>query len=215
MLTNNLVSLASSSTNVRLERFRTENELARNFYDDYEFCPVSHLDEVIEDRERIQRRTSPQSSPNFMVIHTQSSYCISPKMQYIQCPSTNLLFPSKSSSPSTTIPKNTVSTTKAIPIINPTNMVPVAIPPIQDSYSQKQWNSHFSSNNSSYSNMKMDDSSINYNFNSYHYYNHNLYLPPLMTQAIPIVDPITQKSFHYHQQREQHTSPGFHNVSVC
>lgn len=30
----------------RLELFKTQNELARNFYDDFEFCPVLCMDEV-------------------------------------------------------------------------------------------------------------------------------------------------------------------------
>jgi hypothetical protein len=30
----------------RLEQFKTQHELARNFYDDVEFCPLSSFDEV-------------------------------------------------------------------------------------------------------------------------------------------------------------------------
>ncbi|CDS03661.1 hypothetical protein LRAMOSA01063 [Lichtheimia ramosa] len=48
----------------RLELFKTQHELARNFYDDFEFCPVLCMDEVSEHRERIQQRVSPHSSPN-------------------------------------------------------------------------------------------------------------------------------------------------------
>jgi hypothetical protein len=32
---------------LRLEQFRTQHELARNFYDDHEFCPVYHIEEVV------------------------------------------------------------------------------------------------------------------------------------------------------------------------
>ncbi|KAI7878697.1 hypothetical protein K492DRAFT_170652 [Lichtheimia hyalospora FSU 10163] len=52
------------SSLTRLELFKTQNELARNFYDDFEFCPVLCMDEVSEHRERIQQRGSPHSSPN-------------------------------------------------------------------------------------------------------------------------------------------------------
>ncbi|CDH48342.1 predicted protein [Lichtheimia corymbifera JMRC:FSU:9682] len=52
------------SSLTRLELFKTQNELARNFYDDFEFCPVLCMDEVYEHRERIQQRGSPHSSPN-------------------------------------------------------------------------------------------------------------------------------------------------------
>jgi hypothetical protein len=32
-----------------LEHFRTQHELARNFYDDVEFCPLSSFEEVNHD----------------------------------------------------------------------------------------------------------------------------------------------------------------------
>ncbi|ORZ03017.1 hypothetical protein BCR43DRAFT_32305 [Syncephalastrum racemosum] len=48
----------------RLEQFKTQHELARNFYDDDDFCPIrSCEEEIIEHRQRIQQRISPQSSP--------------------------------------------------------------------------------------------------------------------------------------------------------
>ena len=59
-------------------QIRAQLELARNFYDDYEFCPVQCSTEVLEHRERIQQRLSPQSSPN-----------TSPNMSYRTSPSTN------------------------------------------------------------------------------------------------------------------------------
>jgi hypothetical protein len=31
----------------RLELFRTQHELARNFYDDHEFCPVYYIENVL------------------------------------------------------------------------------------------------------------------------------------------------------------------------
>ncbi|KAF7729248.1 hypothetical protein EC973_004778 [Apophysomyces ossiformis] len=42
----------------------TQHEFARNFYDDMEFCPLQG-EEVLEHRERIQQRTSPQPSPSY------------------------------------------------------------------------------------------------------------------------------------------------------
>ncbi|KAI8139471.1 hypothetical protein BJV82DRAFT_627362 [Fennellomyces sp. T-0311] len=75
---------------IRLEQFKTQHELARNFYDDYDFCPLLCSDEVIEHRQRVQQRISPQSSP--------------------------------STSPSAG------SHTRAIPIIDPSNMTPVSVP---------------------------------------------------------------------------------------
>ncbi|SAM08217.1 hypothetical protein [Absidia glauca] len=79
----------------RLEQFKTQHELARNFYDDVEFCPLSSFDEVAAHRNRIQQR-SPYSSPRS-----------SPPVSY-----------NSTASP----PKR-----KAIPIINPENMTPVAV----------------------------------------------------------------------------------------
>ncbi|KAG1407640.1 hypothetical protein G6F60_002057 [Rhizopus arrhizus] len=55
--------------NTRLEQFRAKHELARNFYDDHEFCPLYEIEEATEHRERIQKRTSPYSSPNHSPPH--------------------------------------------------------------------------------------------------------------------------------------------------
>jgi hypothetical protein len=48
----------------RLDQFQTQLELARNFYDDFEFCPLQCTEETTEHRDRIQHRLSPQSSPS-------------------------------------------------------------------------------------------------------------------------------------------------------
>lgn len=34
------------SLDTRLEQFRAKHELARNFYDDHEFCPLYEIEEV-------------------------------------------------------------------------------------------------------------------------------------------------------------------------
>ncbi|KAI8335595.1 hypothetical protein BD560DRAFT_414035 [Blakeslea trispora] len=90
------------SNDSRLGQIEAQHELARNFYDDFEFCPVQCSYEVLEHRDRIHQRLSPQSSP-----------ITSPSMSSV------------SSLGSTTPPK---STRKAIPIINPSNMAPVSVP---------------------------------------------------------------------------------------
>ncbi|KAI9301014.1 hypothetical protein BJ944DRAFT_272113 [Cunninghamella echinulata] len=59
----------------RLEVFRTQHELAKNFYDDIEFCPLSSFEEVRDHRDRIQQRspyTSPRSSPPIMYRNNPS-----------------------------------------------------------------------------------------------------------------------------------------------
>ncbi|KAI9271428.1 hypothetical protein BY458DRAFT_509435 [Sporodiniella umbellata] len=53
----------------RLGQIEAQHELARNFYDDDEFCPVFSMDHM-DDRDRIQQRltpsprTSPRTSPH-------------------------------------------------------------------------------------------------------------------------------------------------------
>ncbi|KAG2208806.1 hypothetical protein INT46_003014 [Mucor plumbeus] len=116
MPSNNLISLTSVS-NLRLEQFRTQHELAKNFYDDHEFCPIFHVEEISEHRERIQKRTSPYLSPNSSV---SSSYYVTSKQQQHYYQQTH----SKSNSTSTT----NVIATRAIPIIDPSNMTPVTVP---------------------------------------------------------------------------------------
>ncbi|KAI8391299.1 uncharacterized protein BYT42DRAFT_476666, partial [Radiomyces spectabilis] len=83
----------------RLDQFQTQHELARNFYDDFDFCPVQCTEDAIEHRERIQQRISPHSSPR--TSPTMGGYSVSHK----------LTPPSK----------------RAIPIINPANMAPVSV----------------------------------------------------------------------------------------
>ena len=97
-------SKASRNSSERLGQIRAQLELARNFYDDFEFCPVQCSSEVLEHRDRVQQRLSPQSSPS-----------TSPSMS------------SASSLGSTTPPKSR----RAIPIIDPSNMAPVSVPPQQ------------------------------------------------------------------------------------
>ncbi|CEP18568.1 hypothetical protein [Parasitella parasitica] len=97
-------SKAPRNSPERLGQIRAQLELARNFYDDFEFCPVQCSSEVLEHRDRIQQRLSPQSSPS-----------TSPSMT------------SASSLGSTTPPKSK----RAIPIIDPSNMAPVSVPPQQ------------------------------------------------------------------------------------
>ncbi|KAI8979084.1 hypothetical protein BDF20DRAFT_867549 [Mycotypha africana] len=59
-------SSSCDSNSHRLGQLRAQLELARNFYDDYEFCPcpLYDTDASFEHRDRIQQRYSPQSSPN-------------------------------------------------------------------------------------------------------------------------------------------------------
>lgn len=96
------------TTAARLGQIRAQLELARNFYDDFEFCPVQCSTEVMEHRDRVQQRLSPQSSPN-----------TSPSMSYASRNSTS----SNSSSGN-----NTPKSRRAIPIIDPSNMAPVSVP---------------------------------------------------------------------------------------
>jgi hypothetical protein len=93
-------SSSASSSAARLGQIRAELELARNFYDDFEFCPIQCSSEVLEHRDRIQQRLSPQSSPT-----------TSPSMSYAH-------------TGGNTTPKSR----RAIPIINPSNMAPVSVP---------------------------------------------------------------------------------------
>ncbi|CAO3590646.1 unnamed protein product [Absidia cylindrospora] len=106
----------------RLEQFRTQHELARNFYDDVEF--------VAAHRSRIQQR-SPYSSPRS-----------SPPIAY-----------SSTASP----PKR-----RAIPIINPENMAPVAVQQQQDPYPMAHWQAFQDrpSSSSSYSSASMINSHV-------------------------------------------------------
>ncbi|KAI8082854.1 uncharacterized protein BX664DRAFT_339223 [Halteromyces radiatus] len=66
----------------RLEQFRTQHELARNFYDDVEFCPLLGFDEVAAHRTRIQQR-SPYSSPRSSPPVSYSSTPSPPKLKAI------------------------------------------------------------------------------------------------------------------------------------
>ncbi|ORX56895.1 hypothetical protein DM01DRAFT_1406347 [Hesseltinella vesiculosa] len=98
------------SSGNRLEQFCTQLELARNFYDDIEFCPVASSEEVEAHRSRIQQR-SPYSSPRNSPPVYHPSVVSSPSL------STNGSVYS-GSQPSS-------KQGRAIPIINPENMTPV------------------------------------------------------------------------------------------
>ncbi|CAO3683077.1 hypothetical protein G6F70_004716 [Rhizopus microsporus] len=62
------------SFSIKLEQFRTKHELARNFYDDNEFCPLYDTEEeAFEHRERVQKRASPHSSPSLSYYNSPTS----------------------------------------------------------------------------------------------------------------------------------------------
>ncbi|KAI9344125.1 hypothetical protein BD770DRAFT_295169, partial [Pilaira anomala] len=68
----------------RLEQFRTQHELARNFYDDHEFCPIYHIEEH-QQHQLLQQQLQNQQQNSSSAV------------------------------------------TRAIPIINPSNMTPVSV----------------------------------------------------------------------------------------
>lgn len=105
------------TTAARLGQIRAQLELARNFYDDFEFCPVQCSTEVMEHRDRVQQRLSPQSSPN-----------TSPSMSYASRSSTSSISSSSSISSNNSSGHNTPKSRRAIPIIDPSNMAPVSVP---------------------------------------------------------------------------------------
>ncbi|KAI9496215.1 hypothetical protein BDB00DRAFT_785656 [Zychaea mexicana] len=116
---------------IRLEQFKTQHELARNFYDDYDFCPLLCSDDVIEHRQRIQQRISPQSSPSTSPAsgsHTRAIPIIDPaKRTQVSVPNSKLAswpgLPSSSNSNSNRAAK--MRTSRAIRIIDPTSGHPV------------------------------------------------------------------------------------------
>ncbi|KAI9348891.1 hypothetical protein BD770DRAFT_395183 [Pilaira anomala] len=122
-------SSSVSSSAARLGQIRAQLELARNFYDDFEFCPIQCSSEVLEHRDRVQQRLSPQSSPN-----------TSPSMS----------FANRNPHHQNSTPKSR----RAIPIIDPSNMAPVSVPnqqflmkssPIYNQQQQQQqqfWSTH-------------------------------------------------------------------------
>ncbi|CEP12949.1 hypothetical protein [Parasitella parasitica] len=238
MLSNNLISLSSVS-NLRLENFRTQHELAKNFYDDYDFCPVHHTEEVSEHRERVQKRTSPYPSPNSSVSSNSSatSFCYKSSNYY-----QHSLCKSNSTSIVTSTAVTSTTATRAIPIIDPSNMTPVAVP-VHQQHLQKTYNSTspstmpqwiaFKNNTSSmstspssvHSNLSLSssgssiNSSISHGTTEYHqdYYYGNYQqqqiMPSTVVRTIPIIDPTTRQAFHHQQQAIP--PPGFYNVSVC
>ncbi|GAN03115.1 hypothetical protein MAM1_0034d02566 [Mucor ambiguus] len=240
MPSNSLISLSSVS-NLRLEQSRTQYELAKNFYDDHEFCPVLLVEEVLidatEHRERVQRRTSPYPSPNSYISSSSSSSASSPyytpskQYQYYQ------QTPSRSNSSSTATVATTSNATRAIPIIDPSNMAPVAVP-VQQQYSQKahsttppsipQWVSYKNttspvntSPSSVHSSLSSNSSSSNSSVHAmdylqnYYYNTGSSYQQPMMPstviRAIPIIDPTTKQA--YRQQQQQHHQIHHHHQS--
>ncbi|KAI9248837.1 hypothetical protein BDA99DRAFT_524578 [Phascolomyces articulosus] len=110
------------ATMIRLDQFKTQHELARNFYDDYDFCPLLCSDEVIEHRQRIQQRISPQSSPSTSPSsgsHTRAIPIIDPvKMTQVSVPNNKIpSWPSFGSSSSR--PQQEMRTSRAIRIVDP------------------------------------------------------------------------------------------------
>lgn len=79
----------------RLEEFSTKHELARNFYDDDEFCPIpsQQLPQVHEHRDRIRSRGSPGSSPSSSP--TRSNHHGSPLRQSPRTRAVPIVDPSK------------------------------------------------------------------------------------------------------------------------
>ncbi|KAL0145930.1 hypothetical protein V8B55DRAFT_1466522 [Mucor lusitanicus] len=243
MPSKSLISLSSVS-NLRLEQFRTQYELAKNFYDDHEFCPVFHVEESSEAH-------IPYPSPNSSISSSSSSsvsssYYPSSKQHHYYHQT-----PSRSNSSSTATVAAAANATRAIPIIDPSNMTPVAVP-VHQQYSQKahnttspsmaQWvsyknvtspvntspssvHSNLSSNSSSsISSGHATDYHQNYYYNTGSSYQQPI-MPPTVIRAIPIIDPTTRQIYrqqqqHHHQIHHHHQSqtippPGFYNVSVC
>lgn len=99
-----------ASSAARLGQIRAQLELARNFYDDFEFCPVQCSSEVLEHRDRINQRLSPQSSPST---------------------SPNMSFANRNGGGGGGGGNITPKIRRAIPIINPSNMAPVSLPSSQ------------------------------------------------------------------------------------
>ncbi|KAH8557025.1 hypothetical protein BGW37DRAFT_475235 [Umbelopsis sp. PMI_123] len=81
----------------RLEDFSTKHELARNFYDDDEFCPIpaEKLPQVAEHRERIRFRTSPRSSPSSSPTRSNAYHQGSPLRQSPRTRAVPIVDPSK------------------------------------------------------------------------------------------------------------------------
>ncbi|CAO3633562.1 unnamed protein product [Mucor fragilis] len=229
MPSNSFISLSSVS-NLRLEQFRTQYELAKNFYDDHEFYPAFHAEEATEHRERVQRRTSPYPSPNSSISSSSSSsasssYYTSVKQKQHQYYQQD---PSRSNSSSTATVASVPNATRAIPIIDPSNMTPVAVP-MHQQHSQKahntaspsmaQWvsykstsspvntspnsvHSSISSNSSSSSGGHATDYHQNYYYNTGNHYQQPT-MPPTVIRAIPIVDPTTRQAYRQQQQHHQ------------
>lgn len=55
-------NLLGASNSNRLELFKTKNELAKNFYDDPDFCPIASSEEVTKNMQR--RKMDTQTTAN-------------------------------------------------------------------------------------------------------------------------------------------------------
>ncbi|KAI7865181.1 hypothetical protein BDF14DRAFT_1828028 [Spinellus fusiger] len=176
----------SNSAIRRLEQFRTQHELARNFYDDFEFCPVQCPDELYEHRERIQQRISPQSSPR--ASPPLAAGYISPR-------------------------KNNASK-RAIPIINPTNMAQVSVPARQPS-PLSHWSAQ-SSVQTSHTRMQpsvvygMHPSSA-YEQQQQHHHQQQQHQQQHQQQLQQLQ---AMSRFHYHHQATNTFTPNFYDVLV-
>ncbi|KAI8982068.1 hypothetical protein BDF20DRAFT_987028 [Mycotypha africana] len=138
-------SPSSISDSMKLEQFRTQYELARNFYDDFEFCPLPYIDEVTKHREKIKQRLLQQQqsianfkSSNDSGLPTRSHQRRSSKQlsnnQHLQ----NQYQQYRRSSNSSAMPflvqpskikamTSHIVASKAIPIIDPNSKAPVAV----------------------------------------------------------------------------------------
>ncbi|KAG2237864.1 hypothetical protein INT48_002168, partial [Thamnidium elegans] len=237
---------------LRLEQFRTQHELARNFYDDHEFCPIYHIEEVTEHRERIQKRTSPYPSPShspppsyYITLKNQQQQNVQQQQQLHQQQQQQQKQQQQQQNShrqhrhSQQNHQNSSSlVTRAIPIINPSNMAPVSVPvhqqhpgKINTSPSMAQWVAYKNStanmtsptsSNSSISSISSNGSNIAPNYNNNYYlgdncainYNQQPHYLPTIARAIPIINPATGQAFGQ-QQQTPNIPPGFYNVSVC
>ncbi|KAI8338619.1 hypothetical protein BC941DRAFT_423386 [Chlamydoabsidia padenii] len=151
----------------RLEHFRTQHELARNFYDDVEFCPLSSFEEVAAHRSRIQQR-SPYSSPRS-----------SPPVSYNSASPVKL---------------------RAIPIINPVNMTPVAV--LQQQRQKQQYYQHESNYQTTYGHSyhqeRPSSTSSTSSFTSSASSSSSSVSSMINSRVIPIINPSTGQALLHH-----------------
>ncbi|KAI8356190.1 hypothetical protein BD560DRAFT_406801 [Blakeslea trispora] len=196
-----------SKIDLRLEQFRTQHEFARNFYDDYEFCPVRFIEECIEDRERIQRRTSPRNQ-------------VEPRARAIPIINPNNMTPVTVQRCGTLSPTITYS---PLHLSDSTSTTSISSSSHSNSSSSSS-SSHSSSSNSSSSSHSnhSDASNIPYSHSDlmrirptvYLNQHCNLTRSPI-PRAIPIINPVTRKAFQLTPSQNTNVSPGYYDVSVC